>query len=497
MEFIPGDIFDTTKGKPNNELRSFSSKRASCSVYVHNTRQYFIKILGNHTGIPTDFNSNDNTNDINAFLQYCAFSKIFNTEPFIKDALPVIIRDSQYMIAMRLPYYSNSSLIPNLYKLSDNEFQWQVAMTAAFAIRAVHNCSKIFYDLKPNNILLDENFNPIIDGAGDMRSVITSEDDKLYLAPELYKENDQKIQINKYSQMSDIYSLGKILYLVFKNQNRENLKNPNNFDDTNELDKLIKAMINNEPKKRPGINFVWKRLLEMVPQNIDFKKIDFKNPTKLKALCGHPVDSSLKQDLYFQDFKKLSADKKDNFSKEGQRRAALSYLFNSDISQRSITRGLLLLSFRTTKSGVAEAKCFNEFILSNPFFEFSPLYTDKTEPKWFMPTQEFLSKTFDQIKEEEKQYYVDAVDIWNVVIVLKRDENSQKLMKKIEEIENQNQYISAEEIEIIKGRHNNEPLSFDAQFINEQQKLNMLLIKYMPLDQIITLDYQFKVPNDS
>jgi serine/threonine protein kinase len=116
-------------------------------------------------------------------------------------------------------------LSPAEYPLNGANRITRIIVGIALAMRFLHSQYFIHCDLKPDNILLDWNWNVRIADFGQSISLTNPEIpsvihpnamngipfmDSLYLAPECYD--------NSYSQMSDVFSFGLILYELLTGQ---------------------------------------------------------------------------------------------------------------------------------------------------------------------------------------------------------------------------------------------------------------------------------------
>jgi eukaryotic-like serine/threonine-protein kinase len=118
----------------------------------------------------------------------------------------------------------------NNQKLAKEE-RFQLAEQIISAIKYAHDKNKLHRDISPSNILLLEDEGMLIVKVCDFglgkdreslsfhtKSSASGYGQILYVAPE------QKIQLNKSTNKSDIYSLGKLMYFIFTGRDPNNYK---------------------------------------------------------------------------------------------------------------------------------------------------------------------------------------------------------------------------------------------------------------------------------
>lgn len=100
-----------------------------------------------------------------------------------------------------------------------NSMKMIILYGIAQGMKDIHNREIIHGNLKPSNILLDENYYPLIDDIGPNKTRINQNElninDFLYSAPEIVASRGQ---IN-YSLKSDVYSYGLIVYFILTGKN--------------------------------------------------------------------------------------------------------------------------------------------------------------------------------------------------------------------------------------------------------------------------------------
>ncbi|XP_077254172.1 wall-associated receptor kinase 5-like [Tasmannia lanceolata] len=122
-------------------------------------------------------------------------------------------------------YYSDQTLADILESnaVSESEFSWEnrlkiameTAQVLAFmhsrAIANLHSCAIVHTNLKPSNILLDENYTPKIVQFGVGKLLNT----KSYLIEAMRYVDPEYLKTNKLTEKSDVYSFGVILVELF------------------------------------------------------------------------------------------------------------------------------------------------------------------------------------------------------------------------------------------------------------------------------------------
>lgn len=128
----------------------------------------------------------------------------------------------EFMSALVLEYMENGSLDRFLYGKSKNELDWEklleIAIGTARGIAYMHEeCQRkiIHYDIKPANILLDENFSPKV---GDFGLANLCNKDNTHVSPTEYRGTlgysaPELLRFNfPVTYQCDVYSFGMVLF---------------------------------------------------------------------------------------------------------------------------------------------------------------------------------------------------------------------------------------------------------------------------------------------
>lgn len=101
----------------------------------------------------------------------------------------------------------------NIYNMEDNTIRQKIIIGVIHGLMVMHSKNFIHLDIKPDNIVLDENYEPKIIDFGtamflrDNNPVRNDRGSPLYMAPEIFGKS-------KCSKKSDIYSFGILLYTI-------------------------------------------------------------------------------------------------------------------------------------------------------------------------------------------------------------------------------------------------------------------------------------------
>ena len=207
------------------------------------------------------------------YEKYEKYQKIYPNYKFY-DSVNIYCFISEYIPNGNLETYILKHKCQNHY--FDESFVIEIFKQILLGLDYLHSHQIIHRDVKPDNILLDENYNPKISDFGISALMkyfyyAPDIDEKLllfnntYIGPRDYSAPEIKNK-KKYDFKCDIYSLGKtIYYLMFFNFPPEKKDNNNNNDNDNDnendniinqnyniyLIKLVNRMLQDNPKNRP------------------------------------------------------------------------------------------------------------------------------------------------------------------------------------------------------------------------------------------------------
>ena len=227
-----------------------------------------------------------------------------------------LIDSEEEKVYILMQYAPNSSLLKTLTKARngehipyyDNTAKQKILIGIARGMMHLHKNRLLHRDLKPDNIMLDGNFNPLIGDFGLSRDANDDENGytqgvgtPIYNAPE-------KLETNEYGQSSDVYSFGIIMYEIVTNlfpfsellgkiggnvlkfslaiiEKRERPKFPKNLDIPVEMKELIEQCWDANPDKRPSFEEIFHKLAYDSDELMSFKNL-FENEKHKYYLNG-------------------------------------------------------------------------------------------------------------------------------------------------------------------------------------------------------------------
>jgi serine/threonine protein kinase len=132
----------------------------------------------------------------------------------------VVLNNTTLLI---IEYGANGTLLNQImHNKFRNNYEDSVAVIRKLvvAVREMHKRGIVHADLKPDNIVMDEDNNPIIidfDLAVNLGDSMNGRGSMSYMAPEIVKAYGKGSKL-VYDQKIDIYSIGVIFYALIKNQ---------------------------------------------------------------------------------------------------------------------------------------------------------------------------------------------------------------------------------------------------------------------------------------
>lgn len=147
--------------------------------------------------------------------------------------------------------YINGFTINDFLKLSLNfKEKIKIIFELMIIIEYLHNKKYIYRDLKPQNLMIDHNkmlilidLDRMVKKSDGIQNINLNDLSGDYLSPELFNGS-------KYSYETDIYSLGKIIFYLFKKE----FKSDNIPQNLIQIYKLYMNCIDTNPDKRPNIS---------------------------------------------------------------------------------------------------------------------------------------------------------------------------------------------------------------------------------------------------
>ena len=243
---------------------------------------------------------NDNIEQMKIFFNGINMSMNFSCLPF---AFSFKWVQNNTGIYRRTLYYQGGSLLVNYHEMKSKEegtgkeklteLGKQTCLTLIKAIEILHKSDFIHGDLKPTNVLFgidkdDKKKYPVVDGVGEYYEIDEKHPFFFYLAPECRKDQSKRTK-----KESDIYSLGVLLYTIVVSPKMEKTNTIHfQFDEKDNLQKLIHKMISDKPEERPSIEEVLKTFEENSGSKYcnDYTK---KHEEVIKELSGNEKDKNL------------------------------------------------------------------------------------------------------------------------------------------------------------------------------------------------------------
>ena len=167
------------------------------------------------------------------------------------------VKDGGYIVIE----YINGQILERFQMSGDDIFT--IIFEIMLILKYFHENELIYRDLKPNNVIIDENKTVVLidfdrlskyERDGHYTADLSSD----FIAPKI-------IKTNAYSVASDVYSLGKMIeYMIDKT---ESLKT-NRFNEYTKLKRISAKCLNESPKKRPPIRELFKIFITLFQNNV-------------------------------------------------------------------------------------------------------------------------------------------------------------------------------------------------------------------------------------
>ena len=216
------------------------------------------------------------------------------SHPFIPKFYGVLKRDNSLV----LEFINGQTLLDiKQLHLSEKE-KIVIILELILAIAYTHNNDYIYRDLKPNNVMIDENKQVVLIDFDRMIDIHYNSDDltrdfaSYYIAPE--------IENGEISDKSDIYSLGKMIYYIINETDLRDgeIIRKNDFIFYSDLLSIINECLDLYPKKRPSAN---KLFLSVLSQYIEILCNNLDHLNVLLILILHEIGSYLFFSKNYQD----------------------------------------------------------------------------------------------------------------------------------------------------------------------------------------------------
>ena len=218
--------------------------------------------------------------------------------PFLPEFYGVV-KDKNYIV---IEYISGNTLF-HIKNLEINE-KIEIILSLMLILLYLHENQFIYRDLKPDNIMIDNN-----------KRVVLIDFDRLIKTTDLIEDESRTIDFNsefiapevntgKYSYECDIYSLGKIIYFIFNINSKEmSLKKYPT------IEQIYTSCINIDPEKRPPlmklIDMIYSEFLSYIPKYINKIMLHFIHLTHDELVCTIKYFFGKNETISETDLKKL------------------------------------------------------------------------------------------------------------------------------------------------------------------------------------------------
>ncbi|KAK8837097.1 hypothetical protein M9Y10_037150 [Tritrichomonas musculus] len=173
-----------------------------------------------------------------------------------------------------------------------------IIMEILLTFQYFHSKKYIYRDLKPNNVIIDQNKNAVII---DFDRIIFDTENKgedttanfggNYIAPEVVLKE-------QFSTKADIYSIGQLIYYIFKEEEPKS-SHPNLFEpELSEISEIIEDCTKEEPSKRPEISELIIKMMKYFLKNIkEYESNHFLMEKYLRIIEKCNISEQVKKEL--------------------------------------------------------------------------------------------------------------------------------------------------------------------------------------------------------
>lgn len=266
------EIFEPTAIDSLKVVKTIGRGESSEVFEVSREQHHALKVLF----VPNDSNDSDSMNQLKHFQQECQNIMALN-HPNIIQIFGFCFGDSNHAPSILLQFCSHN-LRDSVNEMKDFE-RVCVIYEICIAMEAIHKLNLIHRNLKPENILIDEqkhvrltDFGTSILFSDQKQSKKIDVSSLVYMAPELLTSN------TNYNNKVDVYSFGVVVYFIITGGkipkiNANEIINPKKFIFPINFNKIARDLISHcwftSPRERPS----FMQIVSFIKSN-KFKLID-------------------------------------------------------------------------------------------------------------------------------------------------------------------------------------------------------------------------------